>query len=113
MSSTFGPEEAQAYLHKLLKVMHHTGGSDLFISADFPPSIKWQGTMQPLSQQKMSCEITRALAMSIMNYKHRREYEAEMECTFASSLPVVWRYRVNVYVQQQNVAMGIRTIASE
>eukprot|EP01041_Mallomonas_annulata_P023386 gene23385-43888_t len=51
MSSTFGHEEAQAYIHKLLKVMHQTGGSDLFISADFPPSIKSQGAMKPLSQQ--------------------------------------------------------------
>src|SRR5471030_1081996 len=113
MSSTFGPEEAQAYLHKLLKVMHHTGGSDLFISADFPPSIKSQGAMKPLSQQKLSGEITRALALSIMNDKQRREFEAEMECNFAISLPDVCRFRVNVFVQQQNVAMVIRTIASE
>ena len=76
MSTTFGPEEAQAYLHKLLKVMHHTGGSDLFISADFPPSIKSQGAMKPLSQQKLTGSVTRALALSIMNEKQKREFEA-------------------------------------
>jgi twitching motility protein PilU len=47
MSSTFGPAEAQAYMHKLLTVMHQQGGSDLFISADFPPSMKHQGAMKP------------------------------------------------------------------
>ncbi|MFA9219205.1 MAG: ATPase, T2SS/T4P/T4SS family, partial [Sphingomonadaceae bacterium] len=113
MSSTFGPEEAQAYLHKLLKVMHHTGGSDLFISADFPPSMKSQGAMKPLSQQKLTGAVTRALALSIMNDKQKREFEAELECNFAISLPEVCRFRVNVFVQQQNVAMVIRTIASE
>lgn len=113
MSTTFGPEEAQAYLHKLLKVMHHTGGSDLFISADFPPSIKSQGAMKPLSQQKLTGSVTRALALSIMNEKQKREFEAELECNFAISLPEVCRFRVNVFVQQQNVAMVIRTIASE
>ena len=113
MSTTFGPEEAQAYLHKLLKVMHHTGGSDLFISADFPPSIKAQGAMKPLSQQKLTGSVTRALALSIMNEKQKREFEAELECNFAISLPEVCRFRVNVFVQQQNVAMVIRTIASE
>jgi twitching motility protein PilU len=113
MSSTFGHEEAQAYIHKLLKVMHQTGGSDLFISADFPPSIKSQGAMKPLSQQRLTGEVTRALAMAIMNDKQRNEFAAEMECNFAISLPDVCRFRVNVFVQQQNVAMVIRTIASE
>ena len=113
MSSTLGPEEALAYLHKLLKVMHNTGGSDLFISADFPPSIKSQGAMKPLTQQKLTGDVTRALASAIMNDKQRREFEQEMECNFAISLPDVCRFRVNVYVQQQNVAMVIRTIASE
>ncbi len=113
MSSTLGPEEAQAYLHKLLKAMHQVGGSDLFISADFPPSIKSQGAMKALSQQRLTGDVTRALAYAIMNDKQRREFDEQMECNFAISLPNVCRFRVNVYVQQQNVAMVIRTIASE
>jgi twitching motility protein PilU len=69
--STFGHEEAQAYIHKLLTVMHQTGGSDLFISADFPPSMKSQGSMKPLSQQRLTGEVTRALAYAIMNERQR------------------------------------------
>jgi twitching motility protein PilU len=113
MSSILGHEEAQAYIHKLLKAMHQVGGSDLFISADFPPSIKSQGAMKALSQQRLTGDVTRALAHAIMNDKQRHEFEKEMECNFAISLPNVCRFRVNVYVQQQNVAMVIRTIASE
>ena len=113
MSSTFGPAQAQAYIHKLLTVMHHQGGSDLFISADFPPSIKHQGAMKALSEQRLSGEVTRALALSIMNERQRAEFEAEMECNFAISLPGVCRFRVNVHVQQQSVGMVVRTIASE
>ncbi len=113
MSTTFGPEEARAYMHQLLKVMHQAGGSDLFISADFPPSIKSHGGMKPLSQQKLSGEITKMLAHSLMNDKQRKEFEAEFECNFAISLPDVCRFRVNVFVQQQHTGMVIRTIASE
>ncbi|MCA1857009.1 PilT/PilU family type 4a pilus ATPase [Massilia oculi] len=113
MSSTFGPEQAQAYIHKLLTVMHQQGGSDLFISSDFPPSMKHQGAMKPLSQQRLSGEVTRALALSLMNERQRLEFEAEMECNFAISLPGVCRFRVNVFVQQQSVGMVVRTIASE
>ncbi|HXA46870.1 MAG TPA: type IV pili twitching motility protein PilT, partial [Burkholderiaceae bacterium] len=113
MSTTFGPEEARAYMHQLLKVMHQAGGSDLFISADFPPSIKSHGGMKPLSQQRLSGEITRKLAYSLMNDKQREEFDKEMECNFAISLPDVCRFRVNVFVQQQHAGMVIRTIASE
>ncbi|MFK3741104.1 PilT/PilU family type 4a pilus ATPase [Massilia sp. TN1-12] len=113
MSSTFGPEQAQAYMHKLLAVMHQQGGSDLFISADFPPSMKHQGAMKPLSNQRLTGEVTRALALALMNERQRTEFETEMECNFAISLPGVCRFRVNVFVQQQSVGMVVRTIASE
>ncbi len=113
MTNPFGPAEAQAYIHKLLTVMFQQGGSDLFISADFPPSMKHQGSMKPMSQQRLSGEVTRALALSLMNERQRAEFEAEMECNFAISLPGVCRFRVNVFVQQQSVGMVVRTIASE
>ncbi|GIZ53735.1 PilT/PilU family type 4a pilus ATPase [Noviherbaspirillum aridicola] len=113
MSSNFGPDEARAYMHQLLKAMFQQGGSDLFISADFPPSMKHQGSMKALSQQKLNGDITRLLAQSLMNEKQRREFEAELECNFAISLPGVCRFRVNVFIQQQQVGMVIRTIAAE
>ncbi|KQV51080.1 MULTISPECIES: PilT/PilU family type 4a pilus ATPase [unclassified Duganella] len=113
MSSTLGHEEAQSYIYKLLTAMHQVGGSDLFISADFPPSIKSQGAMRALSQQRLTPDVTRALAYAIMNEKQRREFETELECNFAISLPNVCRFRINVFVQQQAVGMVCRTIASE
>ena len=113
MSSNFGPDEARAYMHQLLKVMHQQGGSDLFISADFPPSMKHQGAMKPLSQQKLTGEVTKKLALALMNDKQRAEFENDLECNFAISLPNVCRFRVNVFVQQQMTGMVIRTIAAE
>jgi twitching motility protein PilU len=69
--------------------------------------------MKPLSSQRLTGEVTRALALSLMNERQRAEFEAEMECNFAISLPNVCRFRVNVFVQQQSVGMVVRTIASE
>ena len=100
-------------MHQLLKAMHQMGGSDLFISADFPPSVKAHGGMKPLSQQKLTGEITRTLALSLMNEKQQAEFLSQMECNFAISLPEVCRFRVNTFVQQQQVGMVIRTISSE
>jgi len=109
----FTEEQARAYMHKLLATMSQAGGSDLFISADFPPSMKSQGAMKPLTQQKLNPEVTRILANSLMNETQRAEFAKEMECNFAISIPGISRFRVNVFVQQRCVGMVIRTIASE
>lgn len=113
MSQAFGVEEARHYMHQLLKAMHQAGGSDLFISADFPPSMKAHGGMRALSQQRLTGYITRVLALSLMNDRQRKEFETDLECNYAISIPDVCRFRVNVFIQQQNVGMVIRTIASE
>src|SRR5271168_874342 len=106
-------EQAKTHMTKLLTAMTRSGGSDLFISKDFPPSMKSQGKMQPLATQKLSAEITRELAYSIMSESQRQEFARELECNFAIEIPEVARYRVNVFVQQHNVGMVIRTIPTE
>ncbi|HEX2829223.1 MAG TPA: PilT/PilU family type 4a pilus ATPase [Burkholderiales bacterium] len=100
-------------MHKLLAGMSQAGGSDLFISHDFPPSMKAHGAMRPLTQQKLTGEVTAKLAHAMMNERQREEFAKELECNFAISIPGVSRFRVNVYVQQQHVGMVIRTIANE
>jgi len=111
--ATLTEEQARAYMHKLLAAMSQAGGSDLFIASDFPPSMKANGSMQPLSQQKLTGEVTRILAHAMMNERQRGEFATEMECNFAMTLPGISRFRVNAYIQQQSVSMVIRTIASE
>jgi len=100
-------------MHKLLTAMQQAGGSDLFIANDFPPSMKCNGAMTPLSQQKLTGDVTAMLAQSLMNEKQREEFAQEKECNFAIALPGVSRFRVNVFVQQQTVGMVVRTIAAE
>src|SRR5256885_10330552 len=106
-------EQAKAYITKLLTAMSKAGGSDLFVSKDFPPAMKLQGAMQQLTNQKLTSDVTRELANALMNEKQREEFTRDLECNFAISLPGVARFRVNVFQQQQNVGMVIRTIANE
>src|SRR3984885_5385111 len=109
----FNEEQAKSYIVKLLTAMSTAGGSDLFISKDFPPSIKLQGAMKPLVNQKLSAEIARELAYALMNERQRGEFERDLEANFAISIPGVSRFRVNVFVQQQNVGMVVRTIVND
>jgi twitching motility protein PilU len=111
--STLPEDQAKAYMVKLLTAMTRAGGSDLFISNDFPPSMKTHGSMQPMASQKLTSEVARALALSLMNERQRNEFAKELECNFAISIPGVARFRVNVFVQQQHTGMVIRTIPEE
>ena len=86
-TSALSEEQARAYMHKLLAAMSQAGGSDLFIAADFPPSMKTQGAMKPLTTQKLGADMTRMLAHSLMSENQRAEFEKEMECNFAISIP--------------------------
>ena len=106
-------EQARGYMHKLLAAMSKAGGSDLFIAHDFPPSMKSNGRMQPLTEQKLNGELTRQLAHAMMNAHQREEFEKELECNFAIAIPGLSRFRVNVFQQQQFVGMVLRTIAAE
>jgi twitching motility protein PilU len=106
-------DQARAYMHKLLAAMAQAGGSDLFIAHDFPATMKAHGGMRALTQQKLNGEVTAQLARSIMTERQRAEFEREMECNFAIAIPGVSRFRVNVFVQQHNVSMVVRTIAAE
>jgi len=110
---TLTEDQAKAYITKLLTAMTRMGGSDLFIAKDFAPSIKAQGKMQPLAAQKLTGEVARELAHAVMNPRQREEFARDLECNFAIAVPDVARFRVNVFMQQLNVGMVIRTIPNE
>ncbi|WP_029102053.1 PilT/PilU family type 4a pilus ATPase [Moraxella caprae] len=105
--------EAKGMMYNMLTKVVEIGASDLFITAEFPPSVKHQGLMKPLGKQVLSADKTKLFAYSIMNDYQRDEFEREMECNFAINVPNVSRFRVNVFIQQQQVGMVIRVIAAE
>jgi len=106
-------EKAIKYMHDLLRTMVKKEGSDLFITAGAVPSIKVDGRMMPLSNQKLSPQHTQMLVSAVMNDKQRAEFEQMQECNFAISLPGFSRFRVNAFTQRGSVGMVLRVIRSE
>lgn len=106
-------KEAMDFMIKLLKLMLHKEGSDLFITAGFPPAIKIKGKMTPVSQQALSAQDSKALTQCIMNDKQLKEFEESQECNFAIAPAGLCRFRVNAFVQQGCQGLVIRVIASE
>lgn len=100
----------KAYMFQLLKTMFEKKGSDLFITAGFPPAMKLMGEMVPMATQPLTSENTIAFVQSIMNEKQRKEFNETFECNFAISLEGVARFRVNAFWQRSNAGMILRII---
>jgi twitching motility protein PilU len=105
-------DQATKFMHDLLRLMLSKNGSDLFITADFPPAFKIDGKMTPVSNQPLTATHTVELARAIMNDKQAAEFEATKECNFAISPGGLGRFRVSAFVQQQKVGMVLRTITT-
>jgi twitching motility protein PilU len=103
-------DQASKFINDLLRLMISRNGSDLFITAEFPPAIKVDGKVTKLSPQPLTAVHTMALARSIMNDKQSADFERSKECNFAISPPGVGRFRVNAFVQQGKVGMVLRLI---
>jgi twitching motility protein PilU len=105
-------DQATKFMHDLLRLMVSKNGSDLFITADFPPAFKIDGKMTPVSNQPLTPTHTVELARAIMNDKQAAEFEATKECNFAISPGGLGRFRVSAFVQQGRVGMVLRTITT-
>jgi twitching motility protein PilU len=105
-------EQATKFMYDLLKLMLSKRGSDLFITVGFPPAIKVDGKMTPVSNQPLSATHTAELARSIMNDRQAADFEAHKECNFAINPSGVGRFRVNAFVQQGAIGMVLRVITT-
>ncbi len=105
-------EQAQKFLNDLLRLMVSKRGSDLFLTAGFPPAIKIDGRVTPVSNQTLTPQHTMELARSIMNDKQAYEFESTKECNFAIAPPDIGRFRVNTFIQQGRTGIVMRTINS-
>ncbi|MDO5289961.1 MAG: PilT/PilU family type 4a pilus ATPase [Pseudomonadota bacterium] len=106
-------DQASKFINDLLKLMLQRKGSDLFITADFPPAIKVDGKVNKVSSQSLTPAHTLALVRSVMNDKQAAEFERTKECNFAISPASIGRFRCNAFVQQGHVGMVLRVIPQE
>jgi twitching motility protein PilU len=105
-------DQASKFMFDLLRLMVSKGGSDLFITAGFPPAIKIDGRMTPVSSQALSGSHTADLARAIMNDKQAAGFELSKESNFAISPGDLGRFRVSAFMQMGCVGMVLRVITT-
>jgi len=96
--------------NSLLKLMVHKGGSDLFITAGVPPSMKVNGRIKPVSQASLTPEQAREVVLSVMDASQRKEFDEKHELNFAISSSGVGRFRVSAFYQRNHCGMVLRRI---
>ncbi|MDY0973980.1 PilT/PilU family type 4a pilus ATPase [Massilia sp. CFBP9012] len=105
-------DQASKFMFDLLRLMVSKGGSDLFITAGFPPAIKIDGRMTPVSSQPLTAGHTADLARAIMNDKQAAGFELTREANFAITPGDLGRFRVSAFMQMGCVGMVLRVITT-
>ncbi len=106
-------EQAVRLTQNLLRKMVERDGSDLFLTAAFPPAIKVDGTVHKATDTPLSPEQAAMMVRSIMNDKQIKEFDATKECNFAIAPQGIGRFRVSAFIQQGMVGAVLRTITTE
>ena len=107
------PPSAKDELFTWLRHMNKYKGSDLFITTNFPPAMKVDGKITPITDELLTSEKCMEIAFSIMSTKQIEEFSSTNECNFAISLPDTSRFRVNAMVQRGATALVFRSITSK
>src|SRR5688500_13031943 len=105
-------EQATKFIYDLLRALIARRGSDLFLTAGFPPAMKTDSKMTPVSQQALTAGHTAMLVRAIMNDRQAAEFEARKECNFAIAPAGIGRFRVNCSAQPARVGAVLRVITT-
>jgi twitching motility protein PilU len=85
-------------------------GSDLYLTTDAPPAAKFQGTLKPIENIKLTRERIREIAYGLMDEDQQKAFEHVPELNLAISEPGIGRFRVNIFKQRNSFALVIRNI---
>jgi twitching motility protein PilU len=100
-------------IQEWLKLLASENGSDLYLSTGAPPCAKFQGQLKPIGSDILQPGEIRDIAMEIMDETQRAEFEQELEMNLAMSIAGFGRFRVNIFMQRNEVSIVARNIVAE
>jgi twitching motility protein PilU len=110
---TLEKDQAARFMNELMALMVEKKASDMFITVGYPPAIKVDGTVRPVSEGNLGAEHTMALTRALMNDRQAADFEKNKEANFAVAPPGIGRFRVNVFMQQGYAGMVLRVITNK
>jgi twitching motility protein PilU len=96
-----------------LKILSAEDGSDLYLSTGAPPCAKFEGKLKPIDSEILHPGEIRDIAYEIMDETQQAEFEQELEMNLAISVSGYGRFRINIFVQRNEVGIVARNIVAE
>ncbi|MBU5590924.1 type IV pilus twitching motility protein PilT [Clostridium sp. MSJ-4] len=97
-------------LNKLLEITTQRQASDLHLTVGIPPTIRANGRLQGIKEDKLSPQDTEKYAKEILGDLYETYLErGELDTSY--SVPGLGRFRVNVFKQRGSSAIAIRFIS--
>ncbi len=106
----------RAKLHPLLEKMADESlkrnASDIFISSNFPPSFKIDGTLVPIPVKPLTEEEAAQIVYSTFNDEQKAKFPVEWELNYSLQSQNGIRFRVNAYHEQGRIGLVMRRITT-
>ena len=94
----------------LLKILASQDGSDLYLSTGAPPCAKFNGVLKPLGTETFKPGEVAVIAQGLMDDEQKLEFQRELEMNLAVSLAGIGRFRINIFMQRNEVSIVARNI---
>lgn len=107
----------RAQLHPLLEKMAEESlkrnASDIFISSNFPPSFKIDGTLIPVPLKPLTEDEAAQIVYSTFNDEQKEAFPKELELNYSLQSKSGIRFRVNAYHEQGRIGLVMRRITTD
>jgi twitching motility protein PilU len=96
-----------------LQILSAERGSDLYLSTGAPPCAKFDGELKPISSEILQPGEIKEIAYEIMDPTQRATFETELEMNLATSISGYGRFRINIFMQRNEVGIVARNIVAD
>ena len=98
------------HFRSIVQQMVQLAASDLHLKVGRPPTLRVHGELTALPLPPLRPDDLTALAKELMTPRQIKEFAEQREADFATGVPGIGRFRVNVYQQRGTIAFAFRTV---
>jgi twitching motility protein PilT len=100
-------------LESWLRTLVTRGGSDLFLVAGAPPSLRIDGVVHPLDEGPLDGQDVEDAVFPILSAYHVKQYRERRSADLSLRVDARHRFRVNLHRERERAAAAIRALPSE
>ncbi|PIP18679.1 MAG: type IV pili twitching motility protein PilT, partial [Candidatus Omnitrophica bacterium CG23_combo_of_CG06-09_8_20_14_all_41_10] len=93
--------------------MVQKNASDLHLKSGRPPLLRIRGELTTIGDTPLEPSVIRNMIAEIISDTDKQKFDRELELDCAYSLAGVGRFRINVFLQRQQIGVVIRLIPLE